>query len=414
MTTPALADRLLGGLDGDLEAVVLYLLERLRDRRADELRHLLRLVVGRAARRQERHHGREQCTRQHAGASALNDPMHRTPLPQSPPMARSVALSTGPRRAHHLTRVKAACEDVGVQRALAVIGAPSSAGAYAPGQEQAPAALRAAGLVACCATAGRGGRRAATSTAFRWAPDRALAARAERARGRARPSRAVADARRAPRWRTAPPARAGRRLHGRRRHGPRPRRAQRAARARLPRPARRHEHAAQRRRRRARLDGPRAHARPARHGRRARALGGDAAARARRVVLLGPASGAPRSTSARAVAALGMAAVGDEELARDPARRRGAGARARCRRLRPARRTSTSTWSTSPTRRSPRTPGATSACRWRARSRRCACWPPTPRVDAITLTELNPLHGAEDGSTLRRFAGGFARALAGA
>ncbi|RPJ80211.1 MAG: hypothetical protein EHM13_12405 [Acidobacteria bacterium] len=29
---------------------------------------------------------------------------------------------------------------------LAIIGAPSSAGAYAPGQEKAPAALRAAGL----------------------------------------------------------------------------------------------------------------------------------------------------------------------------------------------------------------------------------------------------------------------------
>jgi arginase len=31
---------------------------------------------------------------------------------------------------------------------LAVIGAPSSSGAYAPGQEKAPAALREAGLIA--------------------------------------------------------------------------------------------------------------------------------------------------------------------------------------------------------------------------------------------------------------------------
>jgi arginase family enzyme len=32
---------------------------------------------------------------------------------------------------------------------LIIIGAPSSAGAYAPGQEKAPGALRAAGLLEC-------------------------------------------------------------------------------------------------------------------------------------------------------------------------------------------------------------------------------------------------------------------------
>ena len=32
---------------------------------------------------------------------------------------------------------------------LIIIGAPSSAGAYAPGQEKAPEALRAAGLLEC-------------------------------------------------------------------------------------------------------------------------------------------------------------------------------------------------------------------------------------------------------------------------
>ena len=34
-----------------------------------------------------------------------------------------------------------------MSRRLVVVGAPSSAGAYAPGQEKAPAALRAAGLL---------------------------------------------------------------------------------------------------------------------------------------------------------------------------------------------------------------------------------------------------------------------------
>lgn len=39
-------------------------------------------------------------------------------------------------------------------RPLGLIGVPSSAGAYAPGQEQAPAALREAGLVERLTSAG--------------------------------------------------------------------------------------------------------------------------------------------------------------------------------------------------------------------------------------------------------------------
>jgi arginase len=50
---------------------------------------------------------------------------------------------------------------------LAIVGAPSSAGAYAPGQEQAPAALRAAGLVARLGAEDHG-----DVAGFRWAPDR--------------------------------------------------------------------------------------------------------------------------------------------------------------------------------------------------------------------------------------------------
>lgn len=55
---------------------------------------------------------------------------------------------------------------------IAVIGAPSSAGAYAPGQERAPAALRAAGLLEALVQAGWD---EADDTGdvegFRWAPD---------------------------------------------------------------------------------------------------------------------------------------------------------------------------------------------------------------------------------------------------
>ncbi|HEY1853008.1 MAG TPA: arginase family protein [Solirubrobacterales bacterium] len=57
-------------------------------------------------------------------------------------------------------------------RRISLIGVPTSAGAFAPGQEQAPAALRKAGLVAALETAGleiedRGDRQV-----WRWRPDR--------------------------------------------------------------------------------------------------------------------------------------------------------------------------------------------------------------------------------------------------
>jgi hypothetical protein len=35
------------------------------------------------------------------------------------------------------------------------------------------------------------------------------------------------------------------------------------------------------------------------------------------------------------------------------------------------------------------------------------------RLSSLTITELNPLHGAEDGATLERFVDGLTRALAG-
>lgn len=61
--------------------------------------------------------------------------------------------------------------DKSVQK-LAVIGAPTSAGAYAPGQEKAPDALRAAGLLARLAAAGLACTDHGNVPGFRWEADR--------------------------------------------------------------------------------------------------------------------------------------------------------------------------------------------------------------------------------------------------
>lgn len=57
-------------------------------------------------------------------------------------------------------------------RRIGLIGAPSSAGAYAPGQEQAPGALRAAGLVRRLEEAGLTVADRGDVPGFRWRPDR--------------------------------------------------------------------------------------------------------------------------------------------------------------------------------------------------------------------------------------------------
>lgn len=54
---------------------------------------------------------------------------------------------------------------------LAVLGVPSSAGAYAPGQEKAPAAFRKYGLIASLERAGIPTRDLGDTTTFRWQPD---------------------------------------------------------------------------------------------------------------------------------------------------------------------------------------------------------------------------------------------------
>ena len=56
-------------------------------------------------------------------------------------------------------------------RSIAIIGAPSSAGAYAPGQERAPAALREAGLLGALARQGRKIQDRGDLPAFRWRVD---------------------------------------------------------------------------------------------------------------------------------------------------------------------------------------------------------------------------------------------------
>lgn len=55
---------------------------------------------------------------------------------------------------------------------LAVIGVPTSAGAFAPGQEQAPTALREAGLIRLLAGAGIASRDDGDRAVWRWRPDR--------------------------------------------------------------------------------------------------------------------------------------------------------------------------------------------------------------------------------------------------
>src|SRR5687768_3263236 len=58
-----------------------------------------------------------------------------------------------------------------MRRKLSLIGVPSSAGAYAPGQEKAPAAFRRHGLVEALEQAGLRVTDRGDGPAFRWRPD---------------------------------------------------------------------------------------------------------------------------------------------------------------------------------------------------------------------------------------------------
>jgi arginase len=81
---------------------------------------------------------------------------------------------------------------VSLSNRLAVIGAPSSAGAYAPGQEKAPAALRAAGLLQLLSDRGIAVTDAGDVPGFRWRPDKSNP-RAMNANAVSNVARAVAD-----------------------------------------------------------------------------------------------------------------------------------------------------------------------------------------------------------------------------
>src|SRR5688500_8220933 len=56
-------------------------------------------------------------------------------------------------------------------RGISIIGAPSSAGAYAPGQEKAPAAFRRHGLSEALTRRGFAVRDRGDTPEFRWRPD---------------------------------------------------------------------------------------------------------------------------------------------------------------------------------------------------------------------------------------------------
>lgn len=79
-----------------------------------------------------------------------------------------------------------------MRRAIAIIGAPSSAGAYAPGQEEAPAALRREGLASALENAGLVVRDLGDTPAWRWRPD-PESPRAMHVDAVARTTRAVAE-----------------------------------------------------------------------------------------------------------------------------------------------------------------------------------------------------------------------------
>ena len=74
----------------------------------------------------------------------------------------------------------------GMSRRLVLIGAPTSAGSYAPGQEAAPRVLRELGLVDALRAAGREVVDAGDGPLQVWRPDRETSSGAEPGRGRRR------------------------------------------------------------------------------------------------------------------------------------------------------------------------------------------------------------------------------------
>jgi arginase len=65
-----------------------------------------------------------------------------------------------------------AVDSVGMPRSIAIIGAPTSAGAYSPGQEEGPQAMRDAGLADGLRERGLEVVDLGDVPRFRWRPDR--------------------------------------------------------------------------------------------------------------------------------------------------------------------------------------------------------------------------------------------------
>jgi arginase len=85
---------------------------------------------------------------------------------------RSAGESSGPLRSAAWVRIRGRDEDRFVNRRLGVLGVPTSAGAFAPGQEKGPRALRDAGLVESLRACGIDVRDHGDREIWRWRPDR--------------------------------------------------------------------------------------------------------------------------------------------------------------------------------------------------------------------------------------------------
>ena len=293
-------------------------------------------------------------------------------------------------------------------RTIGVIGAPSSAGAYAPGQERTPAALRDIGLLARPRRPRRRGARPRRHDALPLGARPRLAARAEHRRRGAAPSRP--SPRRSPRrstrarrrWCSAATARSASAPSARSRATPGYGLLYLDMHSDMNTPASTD-------RRRARLDGRRAPARPGRHRPRPRA--GRAAA-------AGPGSRCSDSRSRRRrtwereqLAGLQIATTSAAALIANPgqaAEQALAALPSDCARIAVHFDVDVIDFTDAPlSQNTGRNVGVPLASALAALDTLLG----DPRVAAVTVTELNPLHGASDGSTLAEFSRGLAAAV---
>ena len=191
--------------------------------------------------------------------------------------------------------------------AIALIGAPTSLGAFAPGQEQAPRALREAGL--------RADADFGDIPLRRWRPDREHR-RAQNAAGVATAAREVAERVEAAFRAGKTPVVLGGDCTVEHRHGGRRSGGRRAPRARLLRPPSRPQHAGDGRHGHARLDGRRAHARRCRG--RCPSWPGSRGSPPSDVLLFARQDDQTRPGEREAIEAHGIESIMVEEVAADP------------------------------------------------------------------------------------------------